>query len=174
LCAALEARLIALAAAHDILTREGWQGANLHDVIDAALAPFGPRFTVSGPTLRLRPRAVLSLTMGLHELATNALKYGALATPTGHISLNWSIEQADAPRFHLIWSESGIRMVTKPTHRGFGIRLIEQILARDMAAQTTLDFAETGVVCTIDASASEIIPTSEVMDFPQVGRMGAA
>jgi PAS domain S-box-containing protein len=175
---ALEARLVALATAHDVLTNESWQGANLHDVISTALAPFRSgddgRFTISGPRLRLRPRTALSLSMALHELATNALKYGALAVSTGHVALLWDIDEAATPRFRLTWSESGVAAVAQPERRGFGCRLIEQILAQDMAAKTRLDFAATGVVCSIDAPVSEIVPTAEVMEFPQVGRMGAA
>lgn len=91
----LERRLLALAAAHDVLTHEKWEGASIDDVVSGALAPFGDnsdnRFTVSGPPLRLQPRAALALAMGLHELTTNALKYGALSGHDGHVTIDWRI-----------------------------------------------------------------------------------
>jgi two-component sensor histidine kinase len=187
--AALDSRLLALASAHDVLTRESWQGANLHDVISTALAPFrgrddsgrdDTRFTISGPALRLQPRAALSLSMALHELATNALKFGALAVAGGHVALHWDIEETDTLRFRLIWSETGVRLPSETSHRGFGSKLIEHVVARDLAAKINLDFAATGVVCTVDALVSEIVPAEEMMEFPhvgrtpQVGRTGAA
>ena len=173
----LEARLMALAAAHDVLTRESWQGADLHEVLRTALAPFGGfagnRFNISGPGLRLQPRAALSLSIALHELATNALKYGALAVSTGKVALHWDIEDAADPRFHLIWAETGAGPIMEPEHRGFGSRLIERVVARDLRAKTTLEFTAKGVVCTIDAPTSEIVLAAEAMEFPLVGRMAA-
>ena len=172
----LEARLMALATAHDVLTRESWQGADLHDVIRTALAPFsgfaGGRFIISGPGLRLQPRAALSLSMALHELATNALKYGALAASKGNVALHWDIEDAADPRFHLIWAETGAGPIAEPEHRGFGSRLIEHVVAQDLGAKTTLEFTAKGVVCTINAPTSEIVPV-EATEFPLVGRMAA-
>ena len=119
----LEDRLHALAAAHDVLTSEHWDGAELHNVVAGALAPYGGeqsgRFQVSGPPLRLLPRAALALAMALHELATNAVKYGALSTDAleGRVELRWSTVD-DGLR--LVWSERGGPDVVPPSRRGFG------------------------------------------------------
>jgi hypothetical protein len=147
-------------------------------VINTALAPFrGPgkdRFTISGPSVRLRPRTALSLSMVLHELATNAMKFGAWTNSMGRMPLHWDIDAAAPPRFRLIWSETEADVVAEPERRGFRSRLTEKVVARELAATTTLDFAATGVVCTIDAPVSEIVFIAAMMDFPPVGRMGAA
>jgi two-component sensor histidine kinase len=90
------------------------------------------------------------------------------------VELVWTVKQAPAVRFQLTWTESGGCDVTKPERRGFGSRLIEQVVAQDLSARTSLDFNATGVVCTIDAPASEVIPDGEIIEFPRVGRMGTA
>ena len=97
-------RLAAMAAAHDLLVTESWASADLHQTVSAALAPFGAdrgrRFVVEGPPLRITARAALSLSMALHELCTNAAKYGALGSPTGRVEVRWRLAPADAgPRF---------------------------------------------------------------------------
>ena len=151
----LEARLLALAAAHDVLTRECWEGADLDDVVAGLLAPHGGReagrFRVSGPPIRLLPRAALGVAMGLHELATNALKYGALSAKTGHVAIRWKIVPGTAARFRLTWTERGGPPVAPPARRGFGTRLVERSLARDLDGTAEIDFAPEGITCTIDA-----------------------
>ena len=168
----LEARLHALAAAHDVLTSEHWDGAELHNVVAGALAPYGGeqsgRFQVSGPPLRLLPRAALALAMALHELATNAVKYGALSTeaPDGRVDLRWSTVD-DGLR--LVWSERGGPEVTPPTRRGFGTRLIERSLAQDLRAKVQITFLSEGVTCTLDASLSEIVTPQHQAPLLRVG-----
>lgn len=168
---ALEERLLALACAHDVLTEARWEGAELHELIARVLAPFGgqngSRFRTSGPRLRLCPRAVLALAMALHELATNALKYGALSASTGslgHVTLDWKIEGG---RLHLVWSEQGGPRVVPPTRRGFGTRLIQRSLTQDLSARAVLEFASDGVVCAIDGALEDI--AAEVANLPNVG-----
>jgi PAS domain S-box-containing protein len=173
----LQARLLALAAAHDVLTKERWRGADLDDVVTIALRPYGSRaggpFFVSGPDVRLNPRAALGLSMVLHELVTNALKYGALATAAGQVTLRWEIGQS--PEFRLVWSESGVGAVEKPPGRpGFGTRMIEHVVEQDLAGQSVLEFGASGLVCTINAPLAEVVFTSAVVDFPQLPRRGAA
>jgi PAS domain S-box-containing protein len=169
----LEARLMALAAAHDVLTREEWEGANLTDVVAGALAPYGGveegRFHVSGPPLRLVPRAAVALAMGLHELTTNALKYGSLSVGGGQVDITWAIMKAIPPHLHMIWSERNGPPVTPPVERGFGTRLIERSLAQDLGGTAQITFAADGLICVIDAPLDEVVPTAKVMAFPQVG-----
>ena len=154
---AFEARLIALARVHDVLTRENWAGAEIGAVVGDAIRPLEAgagqrsRFTVSGPPLRLPPRLALSIAMALHELGTNAVKYGALSREGGRVRITWTIERGTEKILTLRWSESGGPPVTKPTRKGFGSRLIERSLARELAGEVTLNYEPGGVVCTIKA-----------------------
>ena len=155
--AAFEARLIALARVHDVLTRESWEGAELGTVVADAIRPLESgegrrsRFSVDGPPLRLPPRLALSIAMALHELGTNAVKYGALSQEGGHVAISWTVRRETEIRLFLRWSETGGPPVTKPTRTGFGSRLIERSLARELEGEVQLQFAPTGVVCTIEA-----------------------
>jgi PAS domain S-box-containing protein len=170
-----EARLRALAATHDVLTRESWEGASLHDVIEGVLAPYGGmadgRLQVAGPSLRLQPHSAVALSMGLHELTLNALKYGALSDAAGRVEIRWEITRETQAHLRLNWSERGGPPVVAPTTRGFGTRLIERGLAQDLNGTAQLIFAPEGVVCTIVAPLAEIAATAEVMPLPQVGTM---
>lgn len=169
----LEARLGALAAAHDVLTREQWEGANLEDVVAGALTPYGgkqdSRFEVSGPPLRLQPRVAVALSMGLHELATNALKYGALSVGSGRVNISWTVEKGPPSRLYMIWSERSGPAVTPPTQRGFGTRLIERSLAQDLGGTAQIMFMTKGVTCIIDAPLVEIVAPAEVLVFRRAG-----
>ena len=107
-----ESRLVALSRAHDVLTREDWEGVYLQELIAETVAPIcvqpDQRFRISGPSLRLRPKLALSLSMAFHELCTNAAKYGALANETGRIEIGWEIQEADPERcLQLRWEETG-------------------------------------------------------------------
>jgi two-component sensor histidine kinase len=153
---AVELRLLALSRAHDVLTRESWDGADLTEVVSRALEPYQvhgeSRLTITGPDVRLTPRMSLALAMALHELATNAVKYGALANKTGTIEVSWTVQNGAAPpRLSLYWSEAGGPPVTAPRRRGFGSRLIERSLAQDLGGQVEIAFEPAGVVCSVDA-----------------------
>lgn len=167
----LNDRLQALAIAHDVLTREEWQGAELNDVVASALAPYGgrlnERFHASGPSVWLPPRAALAIAMGLHELATNALKYGALSSSTaeGWVELLWS---RAAGRLHLAWMERGGPPVTPPSRRGFGTRLVERSLAQDLDGKVELAFLPEGVTCTVDAALDEIVAHGKATALPRL------
>lgn len=155
------ARLRALARAHDVLTRENWEGATLGEVVTDALEPHGgaadARYEVEGPSLRLDSKTALSLSMALHELSTNAAKYGAFSVPAGRVSVDWRIEDGGAePLLRLVWRESGGPPVSPPDRRGFGSKLIERGLAAELRGVVRLNFALTGVVCTIDAPLSSV------------------
>lgn len=147
-------RLVALAEAHDLLTRENWDGADLHEVTERLAALHGgpARFELSGPAVRLSPKTALSLSMALHELATNAIKYGALSVPGGRVRIDWDFaEGPGAERLNLTWTESGGPPVISPTARGFGSRLIERGLAAELSGSATIAFLPDGVVCRIQA-----------------------
>jgi two-component sensor histidine kinase len=153
---ALEKRLLALSRAHDVLTRESWDGADLVEVIEKALEPYQnsgeSRVLITGPHVRVTPRMSLALAMAMHELATNAVKYGALSNKTGTIEVSWKVQNGDAPpRLTLSWTEAGGPPVVAPRRRGFGSRLIERTLANDLDGQVEIAFAPAGVVCTVDA-----------------------
>jgi len=157
---AFEARLIALSNGHNVLTRENWEGAGLHEVVAEALGayvvdPQHPRVRFEGPEIRLRPKTALAISMALHELATNAVKYGALSSQAGRVQLSWAVE--GKPRvLKLNWTETGGPPVVAPGKRGFGSRLIERGLAQDLGGQVRLDFAPEGVSCAIEAPLEEI------------------
>ncbi len=161
----LDARLQALAAAHDVLAHTSWEGAELDDVVAGALAPHGGRdsrrFHVSGPPVRLKPRAALALAMGLHELATNAVKHGALspAAPEGWVDLCWV---KSGGRMRLVWSEHGGPPVTPPSQRGFGTRLVERSLAQDLGGTVKIAFNPEGVTCTVESPLTEVAASAEV------------
>ncbi|MFC1455195.1 PAS domain S-box protein [Microvirga arabica] len=153
---ALSSRLIALSKAHDVLTRESWEAAGLHQIVAEAMEPFRAygenRIKVGGPQVRLPPSMALAVAMALQELATNAVKYGALSNETGKVELRWSLDRADSPaHLHLRWQESGGAPVRLPSRRGFGTRLIERSLAGDLQGEARIEFASAGLVCTITA-----------------------
>jgi two-component sensor histidine kinase len=152
---AFQARIMALSGAHDILTREHWDGADLRDIVMQATAPHRgdpSRVRFAGPSIRLLPKSALALAMALHELCTNAVKYGALKGDHGRVSIEWQVTSASAfPRLRLCWEESGGPPVQGPTKQGFGSRLLRS-LAEDLDAQVDLHYPSTGVVCTIDAA----------------------
>jgi PAS domain S-box-containing protein len=153
--AAIEGRLIALSRAHDVLTRENWEGADLYEIVAQAVAPYSSqgedRLHLEGPKVRLSPRTALSLAMMLQELATNAVKYGALSNASGEIRIIWHIEKGRPAHLHLRWDESGGPPVQVPSRRGFGTRLIERSLAQELGGDVQIAFAPTGVVCTVNA-----------------------
>jgi two-component sensor histidine kinase len=150
-----EARLLALARAHDVLTNENWAGANLKDIIRQAISPYhGPhpdRFDVNGPHVRLSPKKALSLAMALHELATNAAKHGALSNRDGQITITWRTSD-DGGTLRLQWSETDGPYVALPHHQGFGTRLIKGGLAQELDGETTIEYRATGVWCEIKAA----------------------
>lgn len=155
--AAFSSRIMALARANDLLTGENWEGASLGDVIASASASHAGgdsrRFSANGPVVRLSPKAALSVSMAMHELATNAVKYGALSNDNGRIAVTWSVDGVGAgkARLHLEWRESGGPPVTSPARRGFGSRLIERGLAGELGGTAQLNFEPAGLVCVIDA-----------------------
>jgi len=147
----IESRLLALSRAHDVLTRENWHSADVHDIVAGAVAPYesapGARFTVSGPPCRMNPKRALALAMALHELATNAVKYGALSRDAGEVHITWDCTHAQAgAAMRFTWRESGGPAVETPTRHGFGSRLLQRGLRSDLGGDVELDYAPGGVV----------------------------
>jgi PAS domain S-box-containing protein len=159
--AAIEGRLLALSAAHDLLTRHNWEGADVREVVERATAPFTtaaePRIRASGPGVTLTPQQALAISMALHELATNAAKYGALSVLGGWADVRW---RTNGGRLQLTWEERGGPPVTPPANRGFGSRLLERGLAGDLQGEVSLDFRATGVCCRISAPLDRASPAS--------------
>jgi PAS domain S-box-containing protein len=146
-----EARLVALSNAQSILTQENWEGADLRHLIARALRPLASpeRLQLEGPPIRLSPKAAVTIAMAMHELGTNAVKYGALSNETGRVAVRWSVNGSAPAAFNLEWKESGGPPVSAPQRRGFGSRLIERNLAHDLDGQARIDFCPDGLLCTI-------------------------
>ncbi len=149
---AFEGRLVALALAHNLLTQLNWEHASLEQIARVILnvtEDGSGRIRISGPPVLLPPKEALSITMALHELCTNAMKYGALSNEAGRIDVQWS--RKAGPRLRLAWRETGGPIVLPPQRRGFGSRLLERSLALDLDGEVQLAFEPSGLVCLIDA-----------------------
>lgn len=153
----IESRLFALSRSHDLLTREKWESAGLLDIAHDALEPFGvsggraDRIVITGENIRFPPKAALALSIAFNELATNAVKYGALSNAVGSILIGWTMETAPAgKRLLLNWTEKGGPQVTPPAHRGFGSRVLERGLTHELEGTVHLDYRPDGLVCTMD------------------------
>lgn len=149
------ARIASLDDAQSMLTRGDWQRAAITKVITTAITPHAPmaRFAIAGPELELSSKCAMGLALGLHELATNAVKYGALREATGEVTIAWAVAN---DRFGLQWIEKGGPPVAAPTRRGFGTRIIEKALAGYFNGEATLSYDPTGVKFALDAPASEL------------------
>ncbi|MET0274199.1 MAG: PAS domain-containing protein [Phenylobacterium sp.] len=147
-------RIMALAAAHDILTREQWEGVGVREVargvLDALDGGLGGRVTLRGQDIRLTSKAALALSMAFHELGANALKYGALKVPEGEVGLDWTVVADPERRLRLHWVERGGPPVETPSFRGFGSRLLERGLAAELQGKVSLEFRPDGVRCEIE------------------------
>ena len=146
-----EPRLLALSAAHDRLTRNDWRGADLSDIVAGELQPHrtdGRRLEADGPSVVLPPRPSLSISMALHELATNASKYGSLSAPNGRVDVVWEVgRDPDSPcptSLTLDWIETGGPAPVPPFREGFGSRLL-RVTAAELGGKIDSEFAETGL-----------------------------
>lgn len=151
--AAFAARLMVLARSNDVLTRTDWQDAPLTDVIDSALGAYGGdpgRITVEGPPVLLAASLALTASLSFHELVTNAVKYGALSTPAGGVSVSWAITPArkgGSAKVDILWREHGGPPVRPPQRRGFGSQLLQKGMPPGGAVK--LDFKPEGLECRI-------------------------
>ncbi|MEJ1935810.1 HWE histidine kinase domain-containing protein, partial [Nostoc sp. NIES-2111] len=152
----LNDRIAMLSRANDLLTAGNWSGADIANVVaTATLVHVGhdrSRLTVRGPSVRLGPRTAFSLSLALHELATNAAKHGAWSAERGSVEIRWEVGGAvESQTLSIVWMEAGGPPVTAPTTRGFGSRLLERGLASEMRARVHMGFEPSGLVCRIDA-----------------------
>ena len=144
--AAVMSRLHSLGQTHVMLTEKDWQGADLADIVRAEMAPFTGRIQIDGPPLTLGGRAAESFALALHELATNAAKYGALSNATGRIHIGWSTVAPDgSQRFIFRWREEGGPPVSPPTQKGFGSSVLEQLMEEHFGVPPRIDFAPDGL-----------------------------
>ena len=149
---AVAGRLQAVARSHDVLTKEAWASASMMDVIKGALEPsmarFGDRIDLRGDAVRLKPRIATMLALGINELADNAARYGALSDASGRVDLRWTAENG---MLHLEWRESGGPVVTSPSSKGYGLRIVERVLSTEFGGKASVEFAAGGFVFRLDA-----------------------
>jgi PAS domain S-box-containing protein len=161
------ARLGALASAHDMLLATTWTSAPLRSVVQGAVEAHGSmhrRIETTGPEIELSPRQALSVALAVHELATNAAKYGALSVDGGRVDISWSTDKRNAEDkeiFEFVWRESGGPPVQAPTRKGFGSRLITRVLPGDFNGEVRIDYAPEGVVCVLVAPTRGIASLAE-------------
>jgi PAS domain S-box-containing protein len=153
------ARLQALATSHDLLIQESWHGALLADLVRSQLGHYLDRensqISVEGPGVFLKPEAAQNIGLALHELATNAAKYGALSVPSGHVSITWRwVPETNPKAVEIVWLERGGPKVSPPEQRGFGSVVIERNLAKTLEADVHLAFESEGIECRI------VVPTN--------------
>ena len=146
---AIDGRFVALGRAHDLLTRVSWDNATIDSTIRSAIEPFdqgGNRFVVSGEDIRITSSAVIAFAMTLNELCTNTTKFGALSLPTGQVRLSWRVE---GERFLFEWAESGGPLVSEPTRKSFGTRMMTS-LGQQLKGNVELDYKPSGFVYSLD------------------------
>lgn len=149
-------RVAALARAHQLLSQTRWQGADLRRLAQEELAPFtlgeASRAAILGPDLALGPAAAQGVAMALHELATNAAKYGALSVPEGRVDLTWA--ETPGETVVISWRESGGPPVAEPTRRGLGATMLQRALTGPIGGRTRLDWRPDGLVCELELPRS--------------------
>jgi two-component sensor histidine kinase len=176
--AAFAGRLKAMASAHELLTATRWRGASLAHIAAAELGGLAPgQARWEGPDLILTPRAANALSLALHELATNAVKYGALSVESGRVEVTW--EQAPEGGFTLRWNESGGPAVSPPERRGFGSTLLDRVTGRELGGEGRVEYRADGVQAMLRADARAIAdPVAETpvieIDLPTGASQGRA
>ena len=151
-------RLRGLAASHDLLVHEDWRGATLSDLITQQLAPFaevGARLAIAGPHVMLKAEAAQPIGLALHELATNAMKYGAWSVPSGRVEV--SLSPAESGAVQLSWLESNGPQVTVPDKKGFGHVVIENMITQSVGGEVTLDYRQAGLSWTLTIPARNLV-----------------
>jgi PAS domain S-box-containing protein len=160
-------RLQGIAASHDLLVNQNWAGAPLDELIRRQVEPFvetnRANLAISGPDIIITAKAAQTIGLALHELATNSMKYGALSTPKGKVSIDWEFHQTgeEPQRLRLKWEEHNGPPVTPPTRQGFGHFVIDRMATQSLAAKVDIDFRPEGLVWVIDA------PTQALQTEPE-------
>lgn len=160
-------RLHAMSASHDLLVAEDWAGASLRQLINAVLEPFGGSFVnvveADGPETFLNAHAIQNLALALHELATNAVKYGAMSVPSGRVNITWGLagDGDKGTRLKFTWAESGGPPVKRPQRTGFGHIVVQRVIGRALEADVSYQFAEPGVIWSI-SMPTEVVMTDVV------------
>jgi two-component system CheB/CheR fusion protein len=166
----LDGRLNAFARTQAMVTRDPDGGVDLEYLIAEELLAYnareGEQVRISGPAIRLQPKPAESFALAIHELATNAVKYGALSQPSGNIDIAWRIQEASAPVLVFEWRERGGPKVQPPQRKGFGTEMLERTLAFEFKARTSLQFAPSGIQCTIVIPLSRRIVHTPAVDSP--------
>lgn len=151
-----EARLGAMARTHDLLTADVWQATELNKLVEEALLPFGlSNFAIKGPEIDVSSRAAMAFSLGLHELATNASKYGALSVQGGSVDVTWSHDQA-LQQLNFVWQEKGGPRVLVPKSKGFGSKLIEGVLAGEIGGSVKLSYRSGGLHCQVSTKIANL------------------
>jgi two-component system, chemotaxis family, CheB/CheR fusion protein len=154
-------RIHALTAAYTLLSRDGWSPVPLREILMEELRPFlsgeWANVTITGPDVLVVPRIALAMGMAVHELTTNAVKFGAMSVPEGRVDVSWSVEGNAADRqLVLTWAERNGPAVVKPSRRGFGMALVERAFAHDVEGEARVDFRPEGVTATMRAPLSDM------------------
>jgi PAS domain S-box-containing protein len=143
-------RLMALSEAHNVLVSQNWAFADLRQIVEKTFAPHDQSaHQIDGPDVRLSPQQAVAMSLALHELVTNALKYGALSVPDGRVKVSWNLSYDDQGRrgITFLWEEIGGPQVHEPTSKGFGSQLLLRVFGPETGGAARLDFAPTGVRC---------------------------
>lgn len=169
-------RTRALANTHDILIQSQWQGAVISELVAEELRPYGPqRVRIDGLALWLTPKAALAFCLLVHELATNAAKYGALSGEAGHVAVRWTVtDTAEGETFRFVWEEHGGPAVTPPPARGFGSEIIEEIAPKELDGVSTLEFRPEGLRLTLEAPLQRMATSEELARDAERRRGGVA
>ena len=156
-------RIQALAAAHSLLTAVNWDVAALRVLVERTLQPYassdGSNVQISGDEVLLRPNAALTFSLVLHELTTNAAKYGALLKPGGFVAIDCRVRSNGGCELRLRWAETGGPPVRPPVRRGFGLELIERSVAHELGGQAVLDYRVEGLSCEITVPLTNSVGT---------------
>lgn len=161
---ALEGRLMAIAATHNVLTDQNWSAASLRQIVDGAVTPYRAspdQLTITGEDLKVSPKPAVVMALAFHELAINALKHGALSAPEGHVDIHWSVDPDD--QLLIEWAERGGPTVRPPERRGFGSRIVEQALPNELGGQVAVDYRADGLRCSIRSPLSALDKTDAFM-----------
>jgi len=168
----LSQRIASLAKTHDILTQANWKTTSISNILETELtAVYGKeRIRLKGPDVQCGSKATLALAMAFHELATNAVKYGALSRDKGKVLVTWKIQdEGDGRRLRIEWEESGGPAVSAPGEQGFGTSLIDANISRTLEGNLSREFEPSGLICVIDVALTQIKDTRDDADDEEEG-----